>query len=261
MTHTYWYVSYGLLGPALLAEQTPTPGNTLLTRAILACILVGMLDVIRTSKRKGTASRDPERTRGRLLQAAFEEIHLSGFRSADVDAILAKAGVTKGALYYHFDSKEALGYAVVDEVIADIARAKWWHPLRNPPNPIDTLVGIVQSTSLKPKDLQRGCALNNLAQEMSPIDEGFRKRTARLFKRWHDAIAGALRTGQKHGVVRTDVDPDKAATFLIAAYEGYFSLAKNSQDARVLRSGLKNLIAYLEGLRVRRTRVAAGRRG
>src|SRR5579863_4291055 len=174
----------------------------------LVCILVGMLLAGRRSKRKGTAPRDPERTRKRLLNAAFEEIHLSGFRSADVDAILAKAGVTKGALYYHFDSKEALGYAVVDEVIAEIAHDKWWHPLRNPTNPVDTLVGIIQSTSLKSEDLRRGCALNNLAQEMSPIDEGFRKRTARLFKHWHDAIAGALRTGQKRGVVRSDVDPD-----------------------------------------------------
>src|SRR5579871_3302686 len=114
--------------------------------------------------RSGAAPRDPERTRKRLLQAAFQEIHRSGFRSADVDAILAKAGVTKGALYYHFDSKEALGYAVVDEVIADIARDKWWNPLRNPKNPVDTLVGIVQSTSVTPQDLQRGCALNNLSQ-------------------------------------------------------------------------------------------------
>ena len=237
------------------------PGAFLLTLARLTYILVGMSHIGGKSKHKGTAPRDPERTRKRLLQAAFQEIHLSGFRSADVDAILAKAGVTKGALYYHFDGKEALGYAVVDEVLTDIARDKWLTPLRNPTNPVDTLIGIVRSTSLKPEDLQRGCALNNLAQEMSPIDEGFRKRTARLFKDWHDAIKRALRTGQKHGVVRNDVDPDEAATFLIAAYEGYFSLAKNSQDAGVLRSGLRNLIAYLEGLRARRERVAASRQG
>jgi hypothetical protein len=35
-------------------------------------------------------------------------------------------------------------------------------------NPIDTLISIVQSTSLKPEDLQRGCPLSNLSQEMSP---------------------------------------------------------------------------------------------
>src|ERR1700722_3907790 len=95
-------------------------------------------------RRSGAAARDPERTRGRLLQAAFQEMHRSGFRNADLDAILATAGVTKGALHYHFDNKEALGYAVVDEVIANISLEKWVRPLQNATNPIDTLVGIVQ---------------------------------------------------------------------------------------------------------------------
>src|SRR5579862_5411632 len=112
--------------------------------------------------RSGAAPRDPERTRKRLLQAAFQEIHRSGFRSADLDAILANAGVTKGALYYHFDNKEALGYAVVDEVIASKVHQKWVQPLRNAENPIDVLVGIFQSESQKRKDVERGCYLLNL---------------------------------------------------------------------------------------------------
>jgi len=82
------------------------------------CILIGMSAVRKRSRSRGATSRNPERTRGRQLQAAFREIYRSGFRSADLDAILAAAGVTKGALYYHFDNKEALGHAVVDEVIA-----------------------------------------------------------------------------------------------------------------------------------------------
>ena len=169
------------------------------------------------------------------MKAAFKEMHRSGFRSADLDAILAKAGVTKGALYYHFDDKEALGYAVVDEVITSITREKWVRPLQNAKNPIDALVCIVQSISLKPEDLQRGYPLNNLSQEMSPLDAGFRKRTAKVFKDWHDAITVALQQGQKRGVVRSHVNANETATFLMAAIEGYVSLAKNSQDARMLQ--------------------------
>jgi TetR/AcrR family transcriptional repressor of nem operon len=103
------------------------------------------------------------------LQAAFKEMHRAGFRSADLDAILARADVTKGALYYHFDNKEALGYAVVDEVITTMMREKWVQPLQNANNPIDTLVDIVQSTSLKLEDLQCGCPLNNLSQRCHPL--------------------------------------------------------------------------------------------
>jgi AcrR family transcriptional regulator len=38
-------------------------------------------------------------------------------QGASLDTILAATGVTKGALYCHFSSKEALGYAIVEEVI------------------------------------------------------------------------------------------------------------------------------------------------
>ena len=80
------------------------------------------------------------------MQAAFREVHKSGFHSTGLDTILAATGVTKGALYYHFDSKKALGYAIVEEVIAASLRDKWLHPFRSGADPIDTLIGIVQAT-------------------------------------------------------------------------------------------------------------------
>jgi TetR/AcrR family transcriptional regulator, transcriptional repressor for nem operon len=196
-----------------------------------------------------TMARDPALTRASLLQAAFEEMHRSGFRGSDVETILRKGGMTKGAMYHHFDNKAALGYAVVDEVIAQIMREKWQSPLRDAQNPVDALIGIVKSTSLKPAHLSCGCPLNNVSQEMSPLDEGFRKRTAKVFNDWHVAVATALREGKNHKMVRKDVDPDETATFLIAAYEGYISLAKCFQDASGLRAGKKTLVRYLESLR------------
>ncbi len=208
-----------------------------------------MLTTRKSPKRKVTTPRNPQRTRERLLQAAFQEIYRSGFRGTDLETILDTAGVTKGALYHHFASKEALGYALVDEVILELIRDKWFRPLQNSENPIDALVGVVQSSSRKPEHVRCGCPLNNLAQEMSPLDEGFRQRLAKIFSEWHDVIAAALQEGQKRGVVRSDVDPDETATFLIAANEGCWSLAKNSQDVRVLQSAMRSMIRYLESLR------------
>jgi TetR/AcrR family transcriptional regulator, transcriptional repressor for nem operon len=218
-----------------------------------------MFAVRKRSRRRQATSRNPVRTRGLLLEAAFQEIHRSGFRSADLDAILAKAGVTKGALYYHFDNKEALGYAVVDEVIASRVHQKWVQPLRDAKNPIDVLIRIFQSESLKREDVQRGCYLLNLSQEMSGLDEGFRRRTARVYKDWHDGMAEALRAGQKLRVVRSDIDANETATFLLAAWEGYAVLSKNSQDARMLRSGQRILIRHLESLRPARGRPGLAR--
>jgi AcrR family transcriptional regulator len=173
-----------------------------------------------------------ERTRERLLQAASREIYRSGFQSASLETILASAGVTKGALYYHFKNKEALGYAVVEEVIAPDVHGKWVRPLQSVKDPIDALMGAVQRIPVRPEDVRGGCQLNNLAQEMSPLDAGFRKRLAIIFDAWRKAVASVLREGQDHGSVRRDVEPADAAGLLIAMVEGYGSLAKNSQDPK-----------------------------
>src|SRR5580700_1751032 len=201
------------------------------------------------SKRGAIRLRDPERTRDRLLQAASREVYRSGFQSASLDAILAATGVTKGALYYHFDSKEALGYAVVEEVIDPDVRATWVRPLQNGKDPIDALIGIVQGISIQPEDVRGGCALNNLAQEMSPLDAGFRKRLAIVFDAWREAVASVLRDGQTHGSVRRDVKPADAAGILIAMVEGYGSLAKNAQDPKVMKAGIRNIVDWLRSLR------------
>jgi AcrR family transcriptional regulator len=193
--------------------------------------------------------RNPKRTRERLLQAASREIYISGFQSASLDTILASIGVTKGALYHHFDSKEALGYAIVEEVIGPDLRAKWLRPLLKGKDPIDTLIGIVQGESVRPEDVRGGCPLNNLAQEMSPLDEGFRKRMAKLFHEWQEGVAAALREGQIRGRVRRDVAPPAAAGFLIATLEGYASLAKNAQNPKVMKAGIRNIVSWLRSLR------------
>jgi len=90
-----------------------------------------------------------------------------------------------------------------------------------------------------------GCPLNNLAQEMSPIDSGFQKRTERVFKLWTETFAKAILRAIKLGQVRKSVDPKSAALYLVAQIEGILSLAKNSQDSRTLRSGLRSISGFI----------------
>ena len=203
--------------------------------------------------------RDPERTRERLLQAGFQEVYRSGFQSASIDTILAATNVTKGALYHHFDNKEELGHAIIEEIIAKLTRDKWSRPLQRARDPITTLIGIVQATSVHPKDVKGGCPLVNLAQEMSGLDEQFRKRLETIFHAWQEGIATALRRGQSQGKVRRDLVPEETAGFLIAMYEGYVMLAKNAQDAEVWNVGMRNIVGWLKSLRSARQSRRGGR--
>jgi TetR/AcrR family transcriptional regulator, transcriptional repressor for nem operon len=205
-------------------------------------------------------SRDPERTRERLLQAAFREVHRSGFQSAGIDRILAATNVTKGALYHHFESKEALGHAIVEEVIAKLVQDNWLRPMLGDGQPIDILIGIVERLPGRPQDIRNSCPLLNLAQEMSPLDEQFRKRLEMLFLDWQKGVATLLRKGQSQGTVRPDVNPDEAASFLVALVEGHASLAKVAQDTKVWNVGIRNIVVWLQSFREPRHTGKGGRR-
>jgi TetR/AcrR family transcriptional regulator, transcriptional repressor for nem operon len=77
-----------------------------------------MLPARQNPKRRTTRLCDPECARQRFLQVAFRELYVSSFQSASLKAILATSGVTKGALYNYCKSKKALGYAIVEEILA-----------------------------------------------------------------------------------------------------------------------------------------------
>ncbi|MCO7226340.1 TetR/AcrR family transcriptional regulator [Pleionea sp. CnH1-48] len=175
-----------------------------------------------------TLQRNPDETRQRILDAALEEIHLRGFQGMRVDQLLERTGLTKGALYHHFANKMSIGYAIVEEILEKEILEKWVGPLAKTNNPVECIIEIcrTESQSMSPDELEKGCPINNLSQEMSPIDEGFRERLAGVYQMWIESIANALRKGQSNNVIRKDIKPDNVAKFLLAALQGIIGVAK-----------------------------------
>ena len=197
-----------------------------------------------------TLSRTADQTREALLQAAFDEIYQQGFRSASLDNIIGRTGMTKGALYHHFPNKTALGYAVVDEVIFPHAAQKWGRLRDEHLDPIDTLLEIgLQEPFPTEHEVSLGCPINNLAQEMAALDEGFRERLHRILDEWRASIQGALERGQRTGAVRPALNAGEAAMFIVASFEGAYGVAKCANSSEILETCLSGLANYVESLR------------
>ncbi len=194
---------------------------------------------------------DADTTRQSLLEAAYEEIHRFGFQAASLNAILERTGVTKGALYHHFSSKLQLGYAVLDEHIAEELERLWFEPLHQPGHPIDVLMTTIMQMGehYQCEEITLGCPLNNLAQEMSAIDDGFRDRIDTIYRRWQASIESILSQGQQEGRVTSSIDPADTAYFILASLEGCMSMAKNAQSQEELLRCGKGLLSYLNSLR------------
>ena len=201
-------------------------------------------------KKTTTRTRDKTRTRRELMEAGFQEIYLKGFQAASIDNILKDTGLTRGAFFHHFPSKQALGYVLVEETIHSMIAAQWVAPLADPTSKKNALDIIYDSFMAGVEHLKSarpllGCPLNNLSQEMGPIDPGFRERTTAVFELWISTFAAALQKEITAGRVRKDINPRQAAFTMVTQIEGILSIARNSQDPEMLTMGgitFKNLL-------------------
>jgi len=194
--------------------------------------------------------RQPDLTRQRILEYAFAEIYRQGFQAASIAHILSDTGLTKGALYHHFPDKKTLGLAVVDEIIAGGLNESVLDPIRSAARPTQALLDVLaeRMKTRTEEQVQLGCPLNNLMQEMSPIDEDFRTHLNAILARWQGTFEDALRKAQKAGDVRKDVNCRSAALFMVSAWEGCTGIAKNMQSPEAYSACMGQLHSFVRSL-------------
>ncbi len=210
-----------------------------------------MLSFLNTVMNK---QRNPENTRMKILAAAFKEMHRHGYQGMRVDQVLKNTDLKKGALYHHFSSKQALGYAVLEELIEKKVSELWIEPLDQFDDPLEGIYTLVKNVGNTFSDefFSLGCPLNNLAQEMSPLDEGFRERIEEFYQLWHSALSKTLKKGQERGIVSPTINVDDSAMFILTVIEGTTGMTKNYQNKEPFYSCSRELKRYLESLRVKK---------
>ncbi|MEV6645990.1 ScbR family autoregulator-binding transcription factor [Amycolatopsis sp. NPDC051371] len=152
-----------------------------------------------------------EQTRNAILEAAASRFDAVGFLGASLSDILTEAGVTKGALYFHFKSKEDLADALIDEqfTVSD--------PLENVENPgLQTVIDLTQGMAASLQSDVRVRASIRLV-----IEQGsFIAPAANAYKRWIDTIHGCLLAAKAAGDLRKEVNPHDLAQFVQASFTG-----------------------------------------
>ena len=194
----------------------------------------------------------PEATRRKILEAAFGEFYANGFQGGSLNHIVERAGTTKGALFHHFESKHELGYTVLDELIGPLLMIRWLNPVADSSDPIGEMQRAFRryvEEDIASGAFRQGCPLNNLAQEMSPLDDGFHTRINGQYSLWRQRYADVLERGMRIGTVSSDIDPHIAAAHIVASQMGIWGTGKSSRDEAVMRQAAEGVIDYLEALR------------
>ena len=189
---------------------------------------------------RGKPQPRAQATRQAILTAAAEHFGRNGYYATSLDNVLADSGGTKGALYFHFASKEALARAVIAEMV------QGWRDLREQVrgrglDPLSTLLALVDEVIVRLRDdpVARGGTrlLNDLpvAQEQARAHYGLGEQET-LDLLTEAAHAGLLRDG---------VDPAAVAPQIVAIVAGHRHICDALGERQYLRQRVQQAWALL----------------
>jgi TetR/AcrR family transcriptional repressor of nem operon len=181
-----------------------------------------------------------------ILDAAARLISRQGFTHTSVDDVIQAAGLSgKSHFYHYFESKEALGFEVLDrefERFAERGLAILREPMIEPLDRltlfIDTLVALQGE-----RQARNGSPFGNLAGELADSHEGFRQRLDLVFERWAGQLQSLL--WELRDRLREGVEVERLARFIIAALEGGMLMTRVKRDVTVMQGIGEDLKRFL----------------
>jgi AcrR family transcriptional regulator len=191
--------------------------------------------------------KQPEITRQAILRAAGEGFALEGYAATGIGGIAERSGLTRGALFHHFEDKRGLAIAWIREVLAPDVEARCLSGLEKAGSFADwkqTCLGILSELGVRHPVAQ----LTLLGSEWSG-DEVLRSEIAVVVEKWKSGIARVLERGQSEGWVHRSIQAADESVVLVSQYCGMSVLLRVGDPASVLRGAERAMGSYLETLR------------
>jgi len=190
------------------------------------------------------------KTRNVILNEAYRQFCSCGYRGANINTIVTKSNITKGALYYYFNSKKDLALAVVDDIIITKINKYWTDHLEKIDDPIKALRRLLLSgDTVEPGRMMPPADLIRLLLELIPLDNAFRQRLGSIHKKALGIIADSFRRAMEAGKIIGSIDPDKMAASIMAGVIGGTVLSVSTHDINIYNDCRRDLVNYLETLR------------
>ncbi len=156
-----------------------------------------------------------------IIDAAIAQFLQKGFNAASLNEIIGSTGLSKGAFYHHFDSREALLKAVLLERLQPWLRRSWEQPLRRSKALKATLIDLLkrQDRMLAHADQHLALLLGFLSNRSS-LDSECLEIFQTLLRKWQSAIMRALLIGKRQGEIRASLRVTETSQSLISFFTG-----------------------------------------
>lgn len=181
-----------------------------------------------------------EATRRRIIDSAVDLINDIGYPASGLADIIERAELTKGAFYYHFDSKEALATAIIEEGASTVLDAFRGAGRSTSPAMANIVGGLFTVTEIVAGDriAQATC---RLLRTFGGFNPAAKQTYATLLSEMTQLVGMSINDGD----VRSGVDPDVVSTTIVGAMLGAELLSSAVSDGADLRPRLTGTLEIL----------------
>ncbi len=190
--------------------------------------------------------RQPEATKAKILKQSGQLFNTQGYKATSLSDITNATGLTKGAIYRHFKSKDHLE----KEALHFLSDTLFTH-LRSriqsqstAPLKLKLIFSFFETYISKPP-IKGGCPLLNVAPEVDDAHPALRKQAVAVLNVLRDSIVHIITNGMKHGQLKQGLDTTYYSSIMIATLEGAIMMSKlrgNNDDIKIAIAHLERLV-------------------
>ncbi|MBU2648261.1 TetR/AcrR family transcriptional regulator [bacterium] len=192
-----------------------------------------------------------DRTRRNIVEQSLQLFSVKGYFNTSINDILAATGLTKGGLYGHFRSKEAIWYAVYEEAVS-IWRQLVFRDLRQITDPlarIEVVIDRIMRDYLAANVFDGGCFFLNMLVELSGQSVSMSRHMLQGYVRFSRLMRDWLQEAGEKGIVKPGLHYRDITSFIIIALNGASAIYTASRDPDIWRQTTEQLKFYLQQLK------------
>ncbi|MFC3974546.1 MULTISPECIES: TetR/AcrR family transcriptional regulator [Maribacter] len=189
-------------------------------------------------------------TMHRIQVTGLQLFYSKGYYNTSVDDILKELNLSKGAFYYHFESKEDFFVQIIQNLMARKVYSTLIEPLEGHENPLNLITACFDNAmeTAVHNDMDYGCILHNFIAEFNGKNDVIMQHLNEIVTVWEVNLITALQKGKFNGFLDRHVDCEAVATFLMSSYFGVRTLMVGSSPSAKKYRFMAQLRQYFKSL-------------
>jgi len=186
----------------------------------------------------------------RMQTTGLELFYAKGYYNTSVDDILKKLELSKGAFYYHFDSKEDFFVQIIHNLLARKIYSSLIEPIEGHENPLNLITNCFDEAmeTAVHNEMDFGCILSNFLTEFNGKNDMIMQHLNYIVTVWEVNLISALQKGKFNGYLDRHVDCEAVATFLMSSYFGVRTLMTGSSPSAKKYRFMTQLRQYFKSI-------------